>query len=53
MQYDFRVKKLNDLVDDANIGFIDLKALRRFLKKCGVLASNSLLLSIIRRLDQD
>ena len=53
MQFDFRITKMEKLVDDANLGFIDLTALKRFLKKCGVIANNSLLLSIIRRLDQD
>ena len=52
-QFDFRVAKVDVLLDDANLGFIDIVALRRFLKKCGVLASNSLLLSIIRRFDLD
>ena len=41
------------LLDDCNLGFIDIVALKRFMKKCGVLASNELLLSIIRRFDID
>ena len=40
MQFDFRIKKLDCLVDDAAIGFIDLTSLKRFMKKVGVHANN-------------
>ena len=40
-------------VDDFNLQFIDIAALKRFLKKCGVLSDKKLLLCVIRRLDLD
>jgi Ca2+-binding EF-hand superfamily protein len=40
-------------MDDCGLGFIDQVTLRRFLKKCGVIASGKLLVSIIRRFDTD
>ena len=52
-QFDFKVEKMYAYLDDCNLKFIDSAALKRFLKKCGVIANKSLLISIIRRFDMD
>ena len=40
-------------VDDWNYKYIDAVNLRRFMIKCGVIPSDSLLIAIIRRMDLD
>jgi hypothetical protein len=40
-------------IDDCNFKFIDSSNLKRFLVKCGLLPTDSILVAIIRRLDLD
>lgn len=40
-------------IDDCNLKFIDSAALRRYLAKCTIYATDTLLIAIIRRLDLD
>lgn len=52
-RYDYNLETLFRSVDDWNYKFIDQLNLKRFLIKCSVLATDNLLLSIIRRIDLD
>lgn len=52
-QFDVKVDKLYSQIDDCGLGFIDSVSLGRFMKKCGVIPSKELLISIIRRFDLD
>jgi hypothetical protein len=51
--YDYSLDKLMCELDDCNLRFIDSAAIKRFLIKCRVYPSDSLLIAVIRRLDLD
>lgn len=51
--YDCNYDDLYHEIDDCNFGFIDSSALKRFLLKCSIYASDLLLIAIIRRQDLD
>jgi hypothetical protein len=40
-------------LDDCNMKFVDTTAIRRFLAKCTIYATDTLLIAIVRRLDLD
>jgi Ca2+-binding EF-hand superfamily protein len=40
-------------IDDCNLKFIDSKALKRFLQKCGAIVTRKLAVAAIRRMDLD
>lgn len=46
-------ESLYGVMDDCNLKFVDQVCLKRFLKKCGVLASKKIIISLIRRFDLD
>lgn len=50
-QFDFNLTTVYNQIDDVNLKWIDTTALKRFLSKCGVVSSQKLLISIIRRFD--
>ena len=51
--YDYNLDSLYSNIDDCNFKFVDTSNLKRFLVKCCIYASDSLLIAIIRRLDLD
>ena len=51
--YDFNPDALYAHIDDCNFKFIDTSNLKRFLVKCCIYASDTLLIAIIRRMDLD
>ena len=51
--YDCNYDDLYHELDDCNFGFVDVAALKRYLVKCSIFASDALLIAIIRRLDLD
>ena len=51
--YDFNLDALYNHIDDCNFKFIDTSNLKRFLVKCCIYASDTLLIAIIRRMDLD
>jgi hypothetical protein len=51
--YDFNLDRLYKEIDDCNFKFIDSTNLKRFLIKCGLYPTDSVLIAIIRRLDLD
>ena len=53
LSYDFNLDRLYKEIDDCNFKFIDSSNLKRFLVKCGLLPTDSILVAIIRRLDLD
>ena len=52
-QFDFQKERVFAHVDDCNLKFIDTHTLKRFLKKCGVIADKKIIICIIRRFDLD
>jgi hypothetical protein len=52
-RFDFSTEKMYIEIDDCGIGFIDAVAMKRFIKKCGVIPNDQLITSIIRRYDLD
>ncbi|CDW76041.1 ef hand family protein [Stylonychia lemnae] len=52
-RYDYESKSLFKDVDDINYNYIDASNLRRYLIKTGQLATDQLLISILRRFDLD
>ena len=51
--YDYNLDSLYLNIDDCNFKFIDTSNLKRFLVKCCIYASDTLLIAIIRRMDLD
>ena len=51
--YDYNLDSLYFNIDDCNFKFIDTSNLKRFLVKCCIYASDTLLIAIIRRMDLD
>ena len=51
--YDCNYDDLYHELDDCNFGFVDTSALKRYLLKCSIYASDVLLIAIVRRLDLD
>lgn len=51
--FDYNGDALYKQIDDCGLGFVDFKALKRFLGKCGTVVTNEVLVAIIRRLDLD
>lgn len=51
-QHDFSHTIYNEL-DDCHLGFIDVVALGRYMRKCGTLVSEKLICALIRRIDMD
>jgi len=51
--YDYNLDRLYNTIDDCHFKFIDTANLKRYLVKCGLLPTDSILIAIIRRLDLD
>lgn len=53
ISYDFSMDALWAELDDCNLKFVDTSAIRRYLAKCTIYATDTLLIAIVRRLDLD
>lgn len=51
--YDFNLETLFNEIDDCNLKFVDAFAIKRYLVKCSIFATEPLLVAVIRRLDLD
>ena len=51
--YDYNLESLYSELDDCNFKFVDASALKRYLVKCTIYPTESLLIAIIRRMDLD